>query len=245
MRAKAGLFVSLLVCISGAVAFAHPSLGGPTGLVTLPTADALGLGQVEAALDVAAGDDITIVPLRVAAGVGRGAEMWGLWAHASDGTDRITGYGGKIGITRIPIVGLAIAGGAGFYKVHGGADLRTFYVVGRQELSRARLHLGLLYQKVDDAAISTHAIRPFAGLDVPVGRDVTLVLEGRRRWAAFDNKDILSAAVRWPIYRFTRLGILKQVIMAEIGVTNGAFLGSAGDATHVFFGLDLRPGLNP
>jgi len=245
MRAKAGLCVLLLVCVSVGAGLAHPSLGGPTGLVALPTADVLSLGQVEAALDGTSADDANVFPLRVAAGLGRGIEVWGLWANVRDTTNRVTGYGGKMPLIKIPIVGLSIAGGAGFYKEHGGGDLRTLYVVGRQELSRARLHLGLLYQKVDDAGLSAHAMRPFAGLEVTLGRDKTLVLEGRKRWAAFDDKDLMSAAVRWPIYRAPRLGILRNAIMAEVGVTNGAFLGRAGDATHLFLGLNYRLGVRP
>ena len=69
MTAKAGLFVLLLFCIGGAVAVAHPSLGGPTGLVALPTAEALSLGQVEGALDAASGEPpqtIIVVPVQTA-----------------------------------------------------------------------------------------------------------------------------------------------------------------------------------
>jgi len=237
MKAKAALWVLLAVCASAGAVLAHPSLGGPTGLVALPTAEALSLGQVEGALDAASGDDANIFPARVTAGLGGGSEVWGLWANVSDGAEKITGYGGKIPITRLPLVGLSIAGGIGFYREsNGGVDVRNLYLVATQDLPKAKAHLGLMAIRVEQAGGSSDAIRPFAGFNMSVGKRMTLAVEARRRWDAFDKKNLLSAVVRWPF---------MKLLTAEVGVTNGGYLGMAGDETHVFAGVKYRLGKLP
>lgn len=133
------LLVAVLVAITGAPALAVPSLGGPTGLALLPTADtapvdewqtAFGYRSVKVGADALGmyglvdDLDVSIWQLSFLKGVASDAEIWVTYQRATNGEDSsIWRVGGKyeIGDKLLPRSGflsdtkIAIGGGMGRY----------------------------------------------------------------------------------------------------------------------------------
>jgi hypothetical protein len=97
----------LLVAVGGSAAFAVPSLGGPSGIVSVPNALVAPVGQAAAAVSwqsmttavdmYEAGDeDFSVWSLQVLGGVASGAELWAAYSTADDLLDtNVWGVGGK------------------------------------------------------------------------------------------------------------------------------------------------------
>lgn len=94
MRVWVVVMAAVIAALGAAVAGAYPTFDGPSGLVTLPTAEVVPSGAVDLAVDYqkttisgsalggaldldAADSDITLIPIRAAFGVGEGLEIWG------------------------------------------------------------------------------------------------------------------------------------------------------------------------
>ncbi|MBN1458193.1 MAG: hypothetical protein JXA57_01565 [Armatimonadetes bacterium] len=130
------LLVAVLVAIVGAPALAVPSLGGPTGLALLPTADIAPVDEWQTAfgyrsLKVEAGAlgmyedlDVSDWQLSFLKGVASDAEIWVTFQRATNGEDaNVWRIGGKyeVGDKLLPRSGflsdtkIAIGGGIGRY----------------------------------------------------------------------------------------------------------------------------------
>jgi hypothetical protein len=126
------LFAAVLIAIGGASALAVPSLGGPTGLVLLPTADIAPVDEWQTAFGfrsaVAMYDtsdlEVTLWQLGFLKGVADDAEVWITYQRATNGEDtNVWRAGGKyeIGKKLMPRSGffadtkIAIGGSLGRY----------------------------------------------------------------------------------------------------------------------------------
>jgi hypothetical protein len=120
------LLAALAVFAAGGAAQAMPSLGGPTGIVSVPNALVAPQGQLQAALSFqsqsqemyGAGIDVSIWQLNLLAGVTKQAELWAAYALADQDsptaseTAHLWAFGGKYQLTSEPKDQAALAIGA-------------------------------------------------------------------------------------------------------------------------------------
>jgi hypothetical protein len=119
------LVVALLV-VAGGAAYAIPSLGGPTGIVTVPTAAVAPNGQLQTALTYQSQEmytaDVSLWQLQALAGVSDEAELWAAYALADqDGptaaeTANMWAFGGKVQLASEPEDDTSLAVGASLEK---------------------------------------------------------------------------------------------------------------------------------
>jgi hypothetical protein len=115
-------FLAALVIIAGSgVGFAIPSLGGPTGIVALPTADIATENKVDLVLgrqsfNIGDGDN-TAWDLKALIGVGGRAELWAAHSRiSSDFDSRLTSIGAKLQLMREPQDQASLAVGLGYFS---------------------------------------------------------------------------------------------------------------------------------
>lgn len=120
------LLAALAVFAAGGAAQAMPSLGGPTGIVSVPNALVAPQGQLQAALSFQSqsqemyggGVDVSIWQLNLLAGVTKQAELWAAYALAdqesptASETAHLWALGGKYQLTSEPKDQAALAIGA-------------------------------------------------------------------------------------------------------------------------------------
>jgi hypothetical protein len=118
------LLAALVLVAAGGAAHAIPSLGGPTGIVSVPNALVAPAGQLQTALtyqsmEMYGGDiDSTYWALNVLSGIGGVAELWAAYAIADQEgptdseTANMWALGGKYQFTREPEDQAALAVGA-------------------------------------------------------------------------------------------------------------------------------------
>jgi hypothetical protein len=120
------LLAALAVFAAGGAAQAMPSLGGPTGIVSVPNALVAPQGQLQAALSFQSqsqemyggGVDVSIWQLNLLAGVTKQAELWAAYALAdqesptASETAHLWALGGKYQFTSEPKDQAALAIGA-------------------------------------------------------------------------------------------------------------------------------------
>ncbi len=106
--------------------FPMPSLGGPTGIVTVPNA-LIAPRSLETALSyqkLTAGEgmyqeDDTVWSFQALAGIADKAELWGAYSTIKDGDDaHMWGVGGKLALTKEPQAGISLALGASYQKLN-------------------------------------------------------------------------------------------------------------------------------
>ncbi len=142
------LLAALVLAASGA-AYAIPSLGGPTGIVSVPNALVAPPGQLQTALtfqsmEMYGGDvDVDYWALNVLGGVGGVAELWAAYAIADQETPtesetaNMWALGGKYQFTREPEDQAALAVGASLEQwsdLFGASDM---YAVGDLDVIKA------------------------------------------------------------------------------------------------------------
>ena len=126
------VLVGLLVAAACGAGFAIPSLGGPTGIVSVPNASIAPVKSLETALSLhnfrvvseGAGmygasthDDMTALSFQILTGVSDEAELWAAFQNVRDGEDsHIWGIGGKFQLAREPEMPVSVAVGASFQK---------------------------------------------------------------------------------------------------------------------------------
>jgi hypothetical protein len=125
-----GLLAAFTVVAASGAAFAMPSLGGPTGIVSVPNALVAPPGQLQAALSFqsqtnsmySADVDVSMWQLNVLAGVSQGAELWAAYALADQDTPTASetahmwALGGKYQFTSEPKDQAALAVGMSMEK---------------------------------------------------------------------------------------------------------------------------------
>jgi len=158
------LLTALLMVVASGAAYAIPSLGGPTGIVSVPNALVAPVGQLQTALTYQSQEyvsemyggniDATYWALNLLTGVSDEAELWAAYALADQDmpteseTANMWAIGGKYQIAREPedqaalAIGgsweswsdSALAGGDGMYGV-GDFDVFKAYIVATKDLT--------------------------------------------------------------------------------------------------------------
>jgi hypothetical protein len=149
---------ALLIAAGTGAAYAIPSLGGPTGIVTVPNAAVAPQGSLDTALSyqkaqvAAAGmyqpEDLTAWSLQVLTGVTEQAELWAAYSSVRNGEDsHLWGLGGKVQLTREPEEQTSLAVGASYQKwadavtvqsagtSEGDANLTKVYIVATKDFT--------------------------------------------------------------------------------------------------------------
>lgn len=127
----AGL-LTLALC---GVGFAMPSLGGPTGIVSVPNAYVAPMKSLDLALSYQKAkmalnevtnpsgestsevEDLTVWSLQALTGVAEQAELWAAYSAVRDGNDsHIWGLGGKVALTKEPQEDATLAIGGSYRK---------------------------------------------------------------------------------------------------------------------------------
>jgi hypothetical protein len=126
----------LLVAVGGSAAFAVPSLGGPSGIVSVPNALVAPTGQAAVAASwqsmseslnlygISDSGDFSTWSLQVLGGVAEGAELWAAYSSANDVLDTTTwGVGGKFQFAREPESPVTLAVGGAYRSGSGDAHI--------------------------------------------------------------------------------------------------------------------------
>ncbi len=253
MRAWSILLVAVLVVASAAAALAYPTLNGPTGLVTVPTADTAPLGAVDLAvdyqktglkglgssLDMYDPEDVKIIPIRAVAGVAPNAEVWAGYTKVSGDLDAKLWNGGakyRFASEAKDKVDAAIGGSFGRLQNDEDINLSNAFLVLSKKLSTGsqkvgvKGHLGVLWLKVA-SPIDQTLIKPFIGVEITGDKGVSLVVEYRVKDSDIDSKAPFSAAVRY---------LVSEDLWIQAGMTNAALGGIGFDDQRFFGGLSYR-----
>jgi hypothetical protein len=124
------VLAAVVLVAGGGAALAIPSLSGPTGIVSTPTAAVAPANSLQAALSYqsleaaglgayGASEDMTVWALQALAGVSDKAELWAAYSTVRDGEDsHLWGIGGKLQLAKEPeeSATLAVGGSWGVWK---------------------------------------------------------------------------------------------------------------------------------
>jgi len=134
------------------IGFPMPSLGGPTGIVTVPNA-LIAPRSLETALSyqrLTTGEgmydeDATVWSLQALARVAERAELWAAYSTIRDGDDaHMWGVGGKLALTREPQAGISLALGASYQQLSNSIamydeSLGAFDIAADEKVTKAYL----------------------------------------------------------------------------------------------------------
>lgn len=149
------LLAAFLVVLGSGAAFAIPSLGGPTGIVTVPTANVAPANGLQTALTYQSlqmyggADDITSWTIQVLGGVSDQAELWAAYSTVSNSVDFHTWeIGGKLQLapgnddtTRLAIGASygswqdVVGPLAGSLAMYGDVDVLKAYIVATRDFT--------------------------------------------------------------------------------------------------------------
>jgi len=220
---------------------AYPTLAGPTGLATLPTAAVAPTGQLGLAADFYNTDPDSTIPLRLVYGVGPNFELGALYAIQSNENAWSVNAKYKLPVAVGPA---AVAIGALYFD---SSDLdekgEQIYAVGTMTLAEASAampglsgSLGLNWTRDDISGFSEDATRVFAGLDAAFANKLSVAAEFQTKSDKVEGDALWSVVARYP---FT------EVLTGQVGMTN-AFgpipLFGTGDQ-NIFAGVSYAFGM--
>ncbi len=246
--------------LASSVAGAAPSHLGPTGIVGTPTADVVGAGAYDVAIDYVKwhvpGGHLTCWPVRVVAGVSENVEL---------GIGYSKWKGGSFSMKIVPVhvkavlvseseTSPAVAVGIGYGEFKGFPPLTTTtcYLVATKTLSQAdeeyadvggargtlRGSFGLMYNRYSHATCDS-ATKPFANLEYQMpGGATTLGVE-------YKVKEGLGVSRRNAVSSIVLRHMLTPNVWAQVGLTNAwytlcGFLDSGHDLL-IGVGYHSRP----
>ncbi|NIM04352.1 MAG: hypothetical protein GTO55_00825 [Armatimonadetes bacterium] len=261
MRVYMVVLITVVLALGGTAAWAYPSLGGATGLVTVPTAEVVPVGAVDLAVDyqkvdvgakalasslVMYEEEAEMLPIRVVAGVADDIEIWAAYNDADlDSTDlKVWNAGVKYMIAHEAEDNVSAAIGASFGRLENSddVDIMTAFAVASKSLNMgggadvvsAKAHLGVMWMDFD-SPISEDLIEPFVGLEFTGEGGASLAVEYRMDDSDIDEDAPFSAVLRYPVGGATPLWL-------EVGTTNAALAGVGLDDNDIFYGLCYRFG---
>lgn len=142
--------VALVVGVSGACV-AIPSLSGPTGVVSVPTAAVAPVGELQLAVSYqsleavalglySADEDFTVWGVQALVGAADTAELWAAYSTIEDGAGMdadVWGVGGKALLAQEPDAQAALAVGGGYSSLSNSADvsLLNAYLVATKDFT--------------------------------------------------------------------------------------------------------------
>jgi hypothetical protein len=244
-----GVAVASLACTVGASAY--PSLAGPTGTGSLPTASVVAPGQLQAAIDLYEANEWhsdTAVPIRAVYGIAPNVEVGAGYTNQQiaddDGNSWNINAKLKAGVTQGDIT-WAVGGRYGqtdvtaFDTTQSAAQLYVVaskdFVMSHSSVPTIRGSLGLNYTSLDtdtpDGAFSDSALRPFISASATFANRVNVSLDFQAKDHNLDIHPMHAIMVRYP---FT------NAVAGEIGLTNMQANGvSGGESNNVVAGLNM------
>ncbi len=259
-----GAVCAAVALLSGA-AGAAPSHFGPTGVVATPTADVIGAGQYDVALDYIKwdefGEDVTSWPVRLVAGVSDKAEVgigYTSWSDSAP-TMKIIPLNAKVMIAPESGSTPAIAIGAAYGTFRDAQLLNpafaddvkvtTVYAVATKTLTEVdnedtgeagvngtvRASLGLMYNKYADST-SGSATKPFLSLDYTTSSGKTTLA------AEYKVKEKISGLKESTLSSVVLRHLFRPDLWAEIGLTNAWYTVANPDCGQheLFIGIGYR-----
>jgi len=232
--------LGLAVALAGA-AFAYPTLTGPTGMATLPTAETLPAGQLNLAADYYNTSDGPIentYPVRLSFGVTENVEIGGAFLLQEDMDMWV--IHAKLS-PLLPLLGFNWGAGAQYaqqdFPVLGDDTITQVYWVGDMVMNEGGegqptfdLTLGMNW--TDSDLLNDDAIRFFAGVRAGFVNNFSVGAEYQT------EDDDLDAEALWSAY--ARLG-LTDTIAVQAGWTNGPFFGT--NDHNLFVGINFGWGM--
>jgi hypothetical protein len=201
------LLTVICLCVS---AFAYPTLNGDTGLMQIPTADAIPITGFQLAGDVIDLKTDNGVPMRVTAGKKDDIELFITYFDQKNGTKLMGGGMKKVLWDEIPgVTSSAVAVGARSMKNDTtGVNAVELYAVGSKVLLGEKLaaygsaplrgHLGLMVSRFSGAGAST-IFSAFGGVSITTKNGDSFMIDYMpeiKGNAGIYRNDSLSAAVR-------------------------------------------------
>lgn len=254
-----GLLAVVTMLAACGAASAMPSLGGPTGIVTVPNALVAPQGQLQTALTYQNWSmydgDATLWGLNVLGGVTDKAELWGAYASVNPDEDldmdNITewGFGGKYQFIAEPAGTASLAVGASLEQwdiEDDNLNVTKAYLVASKDLTamtggewadsptKMLGSIGLIYVNLDSDFMDESLTRPFAALQFMGQGGTGLGLEYRWKDDNLDDKAVFSAVL---CHQFS------PELSAQVGTTNSVFNGLGGDDQDIFVRLGYTFGL--
>ncbi len=255
----------VLIALGSGSSFAIPSLGGPTGVVSTPTAMVAPTGDLQAAISyqsLSMYEADSTWALQALAGVTDQAELWAAYTRVRGGeASHLWGVGGKLQLTKEPKDGATLAVGASYgvwssmAMAEGMYDVtyKNAYIVVTKDLTpvggqgwewgpgggtKMLGSLGLMYINLnpDIAGVSTESLtRPFVNMEFIGAGGTTLGLEYRWKDSDMDEKGVFSAVLRHP---------MSDTVTAEVGTTNASpgGLGMSDQDWFIRLGVNLPMG---
>jgi hypothetical protein len=240
--------VLLMLCAIGACAY--PNFDGATGIVTLPNTEVAPLGTVNVAVSYQTmyevGDDITVWPGRINAGVADKLELSADYTLFEIDNDSAPNYqwtaGAKYAILQEPTDELGLAIGGSYGRIVGDDDdmaVTRAYLAASKDFDlvkdpmnpvKGKFTLGWAYIKFGDSADFTIS-KPFAALEFTGETGATLGLEYRCKDSDVEPGAVFSAVARVPVTE-------DKAWWVEIGTTN-SFYGAINmfDDQKTFYGI--------
>ena len=250
--------------IAGAAAAGHavPSLGGPTGVVSVPTAAVAPTTDLQASVTYRAlaipetepPADLKIWSIQALRGVSDEAELWAAYQRLHNTADsQIWEFGGKIQMDQSLVKDSKMAVGVSLGRWMDGfgipdvspavtdVDILKGYLVFSKDLTpgatpswewgptpgiQAIGSAGILYLRAspDDDEDQT-LCRPFAALEMAIGKGLNLGLEYRWQHSDLDEKAVFSAVVRRTI---------GEDLWMQLGTSNASPLGLGVEDQDIF-----------
>jgi len=223
-----------MVLAAFAAAYAYPTLTGPTGLATIPTAAVAAAGQLQVAADYYDAEGDSAIPIRALYGIGENFEVGlGYWMQDdNDGFMLNAKY-----LTPLTFGDMAWAAGAQYIDLDAMDTILQAYFVGTKQFSEAGEgtpgfsgSIGFNWTDVDAADDS--AFRFFVGGELAFANNLTVNAEFQTKDDDIEADSLWSIGVRYP---FT------EALTGQLGYTNGPIVGF--DDSNFFLGLNYGFGL--
>lgn len=258
MRIYAVLLALVALLLAAAPVWCYTSLGGPTGVVSMPSAGVVPAGSLDLAVDYQKVSGTRIIPLRATYGYGGNAELWGTFVDIGGDGAAISTDAGAAAITRAWNLGakyrfstetergMALAVGGAFGRLENDESINTvnLFVVASKSLSirhagseglAAQAHLGLMWARFDDP-VGQSLTQPFIGFEVFGDNGASLGVDYRFKDSTVDADAPLSLVFRYPVAGE------NNPLWLELGTTNAAVAGIGASDNSWFVGLGYRLG---
>lgn len=230
------LVLGMAVALASA-AFAYPTLTGPTGLATVPTAAVAPAGELTLAADWFDTEVDETIPIRVLYGVGENFEIGAGYFLQND--NDAWGVNAKY-LTPLTLGGFAWALGAQYIDFTDAdvtatqayfAGTRGFAISEDGAGPALAGTLGVNWTQLSNG-VDEDAFRFFAGLELGFENGLSIAAEYQTEDDDIETDPVFSAVVRYP---FT------PALSAQVGITNGPIVG--GDDSNIFAGLSYAFGM--
>jgi hypothetical protein len=227
------LILGMIAALACSAFAAYPTLAGPSGLATLPTAAVTPAGQLVLAADWYNTDPDNIIPIRLVYGISESFEVGALYSLLSDANTWGVNAKYKLPVTLGP-AGVAL-GAQYFNNSDIDEKVTQVYAVGTMSLAEATDtmpgfsgSLGVNWTSDDFLGSTESVFRFYAGLEAAFANKLDLAAEYQTKSDKVETDAIWSIVARYP---FT------EALTGQIGFTNAGLLNQPvfGASDHNIF----------